>query len=250
MFRPESSLGGLYNKTTETILIPTFRPPGRQAFACAHEIGHWYFGHGTSIDAENGLEQCYQDESEEHLVDVFASYLLMPPWAVREMYKRRGWSVDRCTPLQAYTISWQLGVGYETLIHHLFHSLHMISWNHSQQLLRTTPQQLRSSLIGCLKTNNLAIVDHCWNQIALDLRVSDYAIVPANVKLEGRSVAVVSPHQLGQLIEAREPGIARAESFDQSWAMFVRVSRQNFIGRSIYRHLEDPDVDGTTGSDF
>ena len=171
VFRPESSLGGLYNKTTETILVPTFRPPGRQAFTCAHEIGHWFFGHGTSIDAENGLEKCYQDESEESLVDMFASYLLMPPWAVRAVYKRRGWSVNRCTPLQAYTISWQLGVGYETLIHHLFHSLHMISWDQSKQLLKTTPQQLRCSLIGCLPTHNLAIVrseerrvgKECWH---------------------------------------------------------------------------------------
>jgi Zn-dependent peptidase ImmA (M78 family) len=250
VFRPESSLGGLYNKTSETILVPSYRPPGRQAFTCAHEIGHWFFGHGTSIDEENGLDQCYENESEESLVDIFASYLLMPPWAVRETYRRRGWSANHCTPLQAYTISGQLGVGYETLIHHLSHSLHLISPHHAQYLLRTTPKQLRCSLLGCFPTRHLVIVDNCWNHVALDLRVGDHAIVPANVRLEGRSVAFASQQQFGHVIEARQPGISRAESHDQSWAVFIRVSREHFIGRSIYRHLEDPDVNGNTGSDI
>src|SRR5437870_7131834 len=86
IFRPENSLGGIYNKTAETILIPTRRPPGRQAFTCAHEIGHWFFGHGTGIDEISDLERFDESDPNERLVDIFASYLLMPPWAVREAY--------------------------------------------------------------------------------------------------------------------------------------------------------------------
>jgi Zn-dependent peptidase ImmA (M78 family) len=246
VFRPESSLGGLYSKTSETILIPAYRPPGRQAFTCAHEIGHWYFRHGTSIDEESNLDQYYEDDSEEMLVNMFASYLLMPPWAVREAYRLRQWSAADCTPLQAYTICGQLGVGYETLVRHLSLSLNLIPPNHAKHLLRTTPKQLRCSLLGCLPTRHLVIVDPFWNQIAVDLRVGDHAIIPANVRLEGSSATIVEKHQLGQLIQARKPGISRAESFDQKWAVFVRVSRQDFVGRSIYRHLEDPDVDDKT----
>ena len=243
IFRPENSLGGIYAKTTQSILIPTHRPPGRQAFTCAHEIGHWFFGHGTGIDELSDLERYNENNPEERLVDIFASYLLMPPWAVSEAYAKRSWSIRNCTPKQAYTVAGQLGVGYQTLVQHLRYSLRLISQAHAENLLKTTPKELRKSLVGNDRARHLVVVDRAWATVAVDLQVGDLAIIPANVKLEGRSIAIVSKHDLGLLIEGREPGISRAESHDESWAVFVRVSRKDFIGRSIYRHLEDPDVD-------
>src|SRR5437868_6802416 len=109
IFRPELSLGGMYSKAPRVILIPAQRPPGRQAFTCAHEIGHWYYGHGTAIDEINDLEQYSENKPEERLVDIFASYLLMPPWAVNEAFARRGWSPSNCEPIQVYTVAGQLG---------------------------------------------------------------------------------------------------------------------------------------------
>ncbi|MGH9904809.1 MAG: ImmA/IrrE family metallo-endopeptidase, partial [Pyrinomonadaceae bacterium] len=250
IFRPEKSLGGLYNKTAQTILIPTHRPPGRQTFTCAHEIGHWFFGHGTGIDEINDLEGFHENEPKERLVDIFASYLLMPPWAVRDAYKKRGWNVSNCTASQAYTVAGQLGVGYQTLVQHLQLSLNLISSTHAQELLRTTPKKLRCSLLGNNSARHLVIVDNWWGNVAVDLQVGDLAIIPVNVTVEGKSAVSVSDHELGQLIEARQPGISRAESHDESWAVFIRVSRKDFIGRSIYRHLEDPDVDDKTRSDI
>jgi hypothetical protein len=47
---------------------------------------------------------------------------------------------------------------------------------------------------------------------------------------------------MGVVVTARVPGISRAESADGAWAVFVRVSRKDFVGRSTYRFLEDPDV--------
>ncbi len=246
IFRPEKSLGGLYNKTSQTILIPAHRPSGRQAFTCAHEVGHWFFEHGTSVDEINDLDRFQEDQPNERLVNIFASYLLMPPWAVREAYAKRRWNPGDCTPIQAYIIAGQLGVGYESLVQHLRYTLHLISATHAERLLETTPKALRCSLIGNDNSSHLIIVDDVWAQVAVDLHVGDLAIVPANATLEGTSVAIVNNHELGQLIEARKPGISRAESYDQSWAAFVRVSRKNFIGRSVYRHLEDPDVNDNT----
>lgn len=243
IFRPENSLGGLYNKSAQTILVPAHRPPGRQAFTCAHEIGHWFFGHGTSIDEIGDLERYHESQPKERLVDIFASYLLMPPRAVRDAYAKRSWGISNCSPRQLYTVACQLGVGYETLVQHLRYSLHLISPSHAEHLLKTTPKDLRCSLVGTDRTRYLVIVDDSWTRVAVDLQVGDMAIIPANVRLEGRSIAIVSKHDFGLLIEGREPGISRVESHDESWAVFVRVSRKDFIGRSIYRHLEDPDVD-------
>src|SRR5436309_2438353 len=49
-FHGGSSFGGAYAKASRTILVPSLRPAGRRAFTCGHELGHWYFGHGTRID--------------------------------------------------------------------------------------------------------------------------------------------------------------------------------------------------------
>jgi Zn-dependent peptidase ImmA (M78 family) len=242
VFRPETSLGGLYNKTTQTILIPTHRPAGRQAFTCAHEIGHWFFGHGTSIDEISDVERYYEDNAKERVVDIFASYLLMPPRAVREAYNKRGWETGNCTPMQAYVVAGQLGVGYETLVQHMRYSLRLISNTHAEQLLKTTPQKLRHALLGADRTQRLVFVDLAWTKVAIDLQVGDLAIVPKTAKLEGSSAVIVGDHELGTIIEARAPGVSRIELLNKAWSAFVRVSRKDFIGRSIYRHLEDPDV--------
>lgn len=242
IFRPENSLGGMYVKTSETILIPANRPPGRQAFTCAHELGHWLFGHGSRIDEIATLEQESHDP-EEQLANAFAGYLLMPPWAVREAFSRRNWVPQASKPLQIYTVAGQLGVGYETLVQHLYHSLKLLSVTQMEELLRSTPKQLRRSLLGHDNARHLIIVDSAWTKIAVDLQVGDFTILPASVTLEGSSTSIVGKHPLGTLVEARVSGITRVQDCSGSWAVFVRVSRKDFIGRSIYRHLEDPDVD-------
>jgi len=243
MFRPETSLGGMYVKTSETILIPANRPPGRQAFTCAHELAHWLFGHGSRIDETAVLEEEHQSNSEEQLANSFASYLLMPPWAVREAFGRRNWVAQTNDPLQVFTVAGQLGVGYETLVQHLYHSLQLLTLTQMEQLLRSTPKRLRQSVLGHDNARHLIIVDRAWTKIAVDLQVGDLTILPTNVRLEGRSAGTVGDHPLCTLVEARVPGITRVQACDGSWATYVRVSRRDFIGRSIYRHLEDPDVE-------
>jgi Zn-dependent peptidase ImmA (M78 family) len=243
MFRPENSLGGIYNKTAETVLISTRRPPGRQAFTCAHEIGHWYFKHGTGIDEISELERFDGTDPNERLVDIFASYLLMPPWAVREAYVKRKWKIGNCTAIQTYTVAGQLGVGYETLVQHMRFSLNLVSSRQAEELLKNTPKQLRRSILGNDSVSHLVIADNSWSDVALDLRVGDVAILPARASIQGGGLAILGTHELGQLIQASRPGVARAESRDQSWASFIRVSRRDFVGRSLYRHLEDPDFD-------
>src|ERR1017187_220960 len=85
-FCPGNSFGGMYAKASRTILVPALRPQGRQAFTCAHELGHWFFEHGTHIDELDDMERERDDHPEERLVNHFASYLLMPPWAVEEAF--------------------------------------------------------------------------------------------------------------------------------------------------------------------
>lgn len=238
-----NSFGGMYAKSSQTILVPSLRPSGRQAFTCAHEMAHWFFEHGTRIDELAIIDARTYTNPEEHLANTFAGYFLMPPWAVTEAFQRRRCSPISCTPLQAYGVALQLGVGYGTLISHLRWSLQLITPLRAEELLQTNPKQLRETVLGGNLTRHLVIVDPAWTKIPVDLEVDDMAILPKNVCLEGESVGLFSGHHLGTLVVARAPGITRAETLDPSWAVFLRVSRKNFEGRSIYRHLEDPDVD-------
>lgn len=241
-FCPGNSLGGMYAKASQTILVPALRPAGRQAFTCGHELGHWFFGHGTRLDEWDDMERDRDDRPEERLVNHFASYLLMPPWAVEDAFARRRWNPGVCTPTQAYIIAGQFGVGYETLIQHLRWSLRLIPAYHAEELLKTTPKQLRRLVLGHDASRHLVIADRAWDSVAVDLQVGDAAILPEGVTLEGSSATVAGAHEMGVVVTGNVPGIARAESADGSWAVFVRVSRRDFVGRSTYRFMEDPDV--------
>jgi len=70
------SFDGLYARVSQTVLVPSLRPPGRQAFTCAHELGHWYFEHGTRIEELKFFDLNYNSKPEERLANLFAAYLL------------------------------------------------------------------------------------------------------------------------------------------------------------------------------
>ncbi len=241
-----NTFGGMYSRSSETILVPSLRPPGRQALTCAHEIGHWFFDHGTRVDEleDDGISS--DNSPDELLANLFANYLLMPPWALDLAFERHRWRPADCTPLQAYTIASQMGVGYETLIQHLLWSSKTMSVSHGQALLKVTPKELRKSVLGHDNSPHLVIADKAWTRVCVDLRIADVAILPRDTRIEGAGVMIVDDVELGLAVEGKFPGIVRVESADHSWATFVRVCRMDFEGRSVYRHLEDPDVDQGT----
>jgi uncharacterized protein DUF955 len=238
-----SSFGGMYAKASQTVLVPALRPPGRQAFTCAHELGHWYFRHGSQIDQLSDIDQDSDSTPEERLANIYAGYLLMPPWAVEDVFTRRGLDPNVYSPLQTYVAACQLGVGYETLVQHLRWSLALVTPGRADELLKTTPKQIRDSLVGQDRTRHLVVADHAWAKVAIDLQVGDFALIPHGLRLEGDSAHVQDKRDTGILVEGCTPGITRAASQDGSWHAFLRVSRKDFAGRSLYRHLEDPDAD-------
>jgi Zn-dependent peptidase ImmA (M78 family) len=242
MFTGGSSFEGLFARDSTTILISSMRPVGRQAFTCAHELAHWFFDHGTRVDE---LDAGTADSSpEERLAHFFASYLLMPPWAVEAAFQVRGWSPDRPTPIQVYTVATQLGVGYETLVRHLRLSLGFITEATAKGLLRSSPRQVREELAGSTPSGaHLAVVDRAWTGVPVDLRVGDLVLMPADWKLDGNTLepGLATPH--GRLLAAISPGIGRIVCPSPGIAHFVRVSRSAYQGRSKFRHLEESDDD-------
>lgn len=242
-FCAAASFEGMYAKGSSTILVPSLRPPGRQAFNGGHEMGHWYFGHGSRIDELPEFAPEDRNDPDEWMANLFAAYLLMPSWAVEASFKRRDLDPATCTPPQLYLVACELGVGYETLIQHLRWSLHVITPARAMVLAETTPKAIREQAIGKGITKHLVLADTAWDAGHIDLQVGHAALLPIGAVLEGTAVEVLGDLPTGRLVQGRKPGIARAFLEGAPWAKFVRVSRADFEGRSLYRHLEDSDVD-------
>lgn len=243
-FWPIPSMEGMYCKGERSVItVSSERPWGRRAFTCAHELGHHVFKHGTRVD-EYLADEPKRDDPDEWLADCFAGFLLMPRPAVERAFQRRGWDAATCTPLQVFIISGQLGVGYTALVQHLRWSLKMIQALHAERLLRTPLGHIRMELLGENSATRLLVADRLWEKVAVDLQVGERAILPRGTVVEGKAVRVIGEVESGLLVEGKRPGTEQARAPEPSWSAFVRVSRKGYVGRSLFRHMEDPDDNG------
>lgn len=232
------SMEGMYSKTGgPVILINSLRPPGRKAFTCAHELGHHVFHHGTRVD-ELGNGQPRRSP-EEFLADTFAGFLLMPKVAILREFGLRRWDVMVPAPQQAYTIAGCFGVGYGTLLFHMYRSLELISESTYEELSNVKLKEIRATLIGEECNESLLIVDELWTSRAIDVEIGDLILAPSTSEIEGKCLRYVMTIPKGVVFSATSQGIGRVEA--GSWSAYVRVSRKEFVGRSIFRHLEDPE---------
>jgi len=238
-----NSFGGMYVRDFGRILIPSRRPPGRQAFTCAHELGHWHFDHGTRVEQIDLLDKGGDDDPEERLANVFATYLLIPKWAVEDALRRRSLSPSRASALEFYGVANQLGVGYETLLKHLHYGLGLLSSQRLTELLKDTPKAIRETILGANPPGHLILADPHWHAVAVDLAVGDAVRLPDDAAWTGPVLRHAGPCVGGQRADAVRPGIVQVVSPSTGWGVFVRVARADYTGRSKYRFLEDPDVD-------
>lgn len=238
-----NSFEGMYAKGSNVILVPSLRPPGRQAFTAAHEMGHWYFGHGSRIDELPEFAPEDKNDPEEWLANLFAAYLLMPSWAVEAAFARRALDPATCTPTKMFLVACELGVGFDTLVQHLRWSLRLITPTRAAELVKSTPKMIRQTLLGEIATKHLVLTDSVWAAGNIDLQVGHVAILPAGAVLEGNEAVAIGDLPAGRVVQGVRAGIARAFLEGQGWAKFMRVSRADFEGRNLYRHMKDPDVD-------
>jgi hypothetical protein len=239
------SLEGMYWKKTEpVILLPSERPAGRQRFACGHELAHHLFGHGTRIDQllANSSTRRYSD-SDEYTADCFAAFLLMPKSAVLKGFSIRNIDLNVLRPLDVYRVSCWLGVGYSTLLWHMNASLGLLERACVEKLVKTTPKTIRTEVLGKSVSGDLVMVDEEWTGRAIDLQVGDFLLPSVALIAEGKNVEYCPGITCGQLLVGVSPGISRLRSKASDWCAYVRVSRRNYVGRSIFRHLEESDND-------
>ena len=230
--------GMLYCNPDPVIIVSSHRPSGRRAFTCAHELGHFNSGDGTTIDDLVGKSDKAGTDPKEFMADCFAGALLMPKMAVERAFALHDWPVGSSTPGQIYTISNYFGVGYSTLIHHLWKSLRLMSGSHAEGLLKVGRRKAQAQALGWESTDTVWIVDLHWNGRAVDVEVGDFVQVHGDSACEGSRLEYVGVSSGGRLYQASQPGIGKL-SAASGWAGYVRVSRKTFVGRSIFRHLAE-----------
>lgn len=236
------SMEGMFSRDRNAIVLPTSRPPGRRNFSCGHELGHWHFGHGTQIDDLDSIEEDGNNE-EEFLVNQFSASLLMPKWAVAKAFKRRNVSAQDASPKSIYSVSCQLGVGYESLIHQMSINLKLITRPRASVLLKTKPKSVKNEIWGMIDRQQLMLVDSLWERVPIDLEIGWLAVLPQGAVFENECVKVIAECSDGLVAEAARPGICQCVSEESNWAGFIRVSRSRYTGREQFRFLDDPDYE-------
>jgi hypothetical protein len=240
------SMEGMYVKNSgpdlkPIILVSALRPAGRQATTAAHELGHHVFGHGTRIDqyiADSDESAASSSGSEEELLaNAFAGFFLMPKSAVEHGFRSRCYVPASATAQQIYAVAGWLGVGYGTLIHHMRSSLSLLTEQKAKALLLNQPKRIRQELLGTTSPTDCFIVDAAWTGRSLDLQLGDVALVKEDPAMEGNCLTHdgTTPQGL-HILRAVATGIGRIIGPD--WATFARVRPREFVGRSIFRHLE------------
>jgi Zn-dependent peptidase ImmA (M78 family) len=243
-----ASFAGMYAKGHDVVFVPAERPAGRRAFTCAHELAHWRFGHGARVESlDFDREDC--EIPEEILANQFAAYLLMPSRAIALAFKKRGILPKHASSLDIYAVACQLGVGYETLVKHLRWSESLIDHARMHDLQKIPPRKIRREVLGTHISGHLVVSDENWSTVPIDLEVGDYAIVPNDVSLNGKSAKIVQKCQFGEVVEAIQPGITQAVGAPD-WAHMIRVSRKQFTGRGAFRHLEEEDENDNSTSNY
>ncbi|GET43877.1 ImmA/IrrE family metallo-endopeptidase [Microseira wollei] len=236
-----SSMEGMYCKEEKPlILLSALRPFPRRTFTCAHELGHHVFGHGLKVDELiEESEKSKAFNSDEFLVDSFASFLLMLTLGVRKAFVERGWDVACATPIQFFTLACNFGVGYETLINHMTYALKMIDRTKASSLLKVKPKNIRQQILGYPSSEPLIIADEHWSIPTIDAEVGSQLLLPNTAEAANQIITFQQEHPNGRVFRANRPGIVRVYCRDTNWAVFVRVSRHQFVGLSQYRHLEE-----------
>lgn len=235
------SMEGLYHTRANQkprILLGAERPLGRRVFTCGHELGHHVFEHGDSFDeVQRGFGPRDTFEPNEFLADVFSGYLLMPKLGIIAAFRRRGWNPEQPSPVQAFVVACEFGVGYTTLVHHMTWSLRLLSRSRSEALRQWRLPSIRERLLGRPSTAPLWVVDRLGERPAHDVEVGMEILLPKAAISESDALQPLGPTRRGRLYRAVHRGIHRVYDPESDWAVFIRVADQAWVGRYRFRHF-------------
>jgi Zn-dependent peptidase ImmA (M78 family) len=178
--RLQDLLGGFFRDVQSGILVNIDRPPGMVHMTCAHELGHFFLGHETTVDRQ--LDYGVKGEIKEREADWFAYHLLMPRALIVDVMRRKGWrQSDLKNPNTLYQLSLRLGTSF-TATYWTLVSLEMLSVGSAEgaKLSQTSLQKLKHELITWAPEQTLSdvwLLDENDRERVLEPRPQDHFIV-------------------------------------------------------------------------
>jgi hypothetical protein len=216
------------------------RPPGRQAFTCAHEFGHHVYGHGEQFDElVEDRQTARKFDEKEFIADCFAGALLMPKSADLKGLSARSLQAETAQAHELYGVSSWLGVGYTALLYHMNKVLGLLSADRLAILEKVRLPAIRKTILGQDRSEHLIVADDPWSGRAIDAQVSDLIMLPPAAQTEGSVLEVIRRDSQLCLAQAVQPGVGRVIQPGTNWVHFTRVSRKEFVGLARFRHLEE-----------
>jgi Zn-dependent peptidase ImmA (M78 family) len=234
-----ASLEAVYSKDPgPIILLSSLRPHGRQYFSCAHEFGHHVFCHGMKLEK---LKQNYSSqgfEPDEFLVDTFAGFLLMPKSTIQRAFNIRRINIHKFNPVNYYKVSSNIGVGYSTLVFHLFKSLRIINESLFHKLSSTPVKKIKQELLGQDFPGEVIYVDKYWEGRPIDIQIDNVLVVEGNCTFEGDLIEKIDFINGNTILKGLNTGIGKIQLNSCVKPFFLRVSRFQYKGFNKYKHLE------------
>ena len=147
-FEPMPRLSGAYFAAERAILINANHPLARQRYTAGHELGHFAFGHGSSIDPMTEPLARWGGSSqwrpEEKQAEAFSAWFLMPRRLVIESLRRLG--LERpSSPEDVYSLALRMGTSYEAIARHL-PNLRLATAPQVREWLKTPPATVKIAL--------------------------------------------------------------------------------------------------------
>jgi Zn-dependent peptidase ImmA (M78 family) len=216
------SAEGVYSPGKPVIVVSSLRPPGRQAFTCAHELGHHVYGHGEQFEelVEDRAKNRSSDPKEFE-ADCFASALLIPKTGILRGMAARGWNSKTISAEQVYTLASWLGVGYVTLVGNMNWGMGLIPKRQADALSKIKPPQIRKLILRQECKEHLVVVDQSWTGRAVDAEVGDLILLPFGTVVEGSVAECIKTSGSECLARAMAPGVGRAIAIEEGISALV-----------------------------
>lgn len=240
----ELPLEGIYHATNPRIILSSQRPWVRQNFTCAHELGHFFLGHGFQVEELVELRDTSSyDIPEELAADTFAGELLMPKTTISSGFISRGYQMSSCNPIEYYIVSQWLGVGYTTMLNHLRYFQCSINSNEFKALERYKRQNIRAEILGRPCKNEIFVIDQHWKGRSVDLAIGDYLISekPLDFSDESFIERQPQPNTTFQFCyKTIKRGCLNTTLINGAPnKKIIRISPERYVGLEKFRYLED-----------
>lgn len=178
LLRPmDRLLGAFLRDGSPGILINEQRSAGLIHMTCAHELGHFFLGHGNQADEKIDYE--LNANYRELEADWFAYHLLAPRYVIAQVLKRKGWQLETLKqPARMYQLSLRLGISYSAIIWSLYRQ-NLITIADTKTLLQVAPADIKRQLLGAQllnPTREVWVLDESDRSSILEPRPNDQIV--------------------------------------------------------------------------